>query len=429
MLGMAEIRGRDATLPKGGPRAPVAYDSIVVNSNGIGAITFAARLARSPEFQGKVVVAAKPVAESRRLIDGCTLRARSVDYYAAACGVTREAVLGEVYGSDWRQAVADRQYAAYCNPDAAGRISIDRRTVFMDGENVRRDRTPRQPLSYGVRNSRLMGALNDLALECGVSFVEEPASSYDDLRALAPGQNPLIVNGTPKPIDGAAWREQPPPPRDFVAAAQMAFTSPKLARAGIISPHDSFVGLLKRDGTVDMCVFYPFQDPLSPAATFYGIFFRIVRNGAQADKAREQDILRGELEQVAEALGLSPDAPEETMGTAFVPLSPWRKLGSRQVGVLDLSRISGAGCPIIAGDGMARAGLGGFAAAEAILLGEAPERAMNEALGRWRLNNRMQAFAMTKLPSLTSFLVRTMPGVAFAGIGKARDFDMWAGAY
>jgi hypothetical protein len=36
---------------------------------------------------------------------------------------------------------------------------------------------------------------------------------------------------------------------------------------------------------------------------------------------------------------------------------------------------------------------------------------------------------MTKLPSLTSFLVRTVPGVAFAGIGKARDYDMWAGAY
>jgi hypothetical protein len=376
MLGMTDARGRDAALPEGQPRGPLAYDSVVVNSNGIGAITFAARLARSPEFEGRVVVAAKPVAESRRLIDGCTLRARSIDYYAAATGRGRADVLTAIYGPDWRTCEADTQCAALCIPTPGG-MSFGRTASFMDGENVKPDRTPNQPLSYGVRNSRLAAALNDLARECGVQFANETAASFDELRSLARGTRPLIVNGTPKPVEGAAWREQAAAPRGFVAAVQMAFASPRLNEAGVIGAHDAFIGFLNRDGAIDMCVFYPFQDPLSPKARFYGIFYRAIRDGAAADKSREQRILREELEATAHALGLAPDDPDETTGTAYVPVSPWRYLGSRQEGVLDLSRISGGGCPIITGDGMTRAGLGGLAAAQAILLGETPEPVMN----------------------------------------------------
>jgi hypothetical protein len=428
MLSLADIRGRDGVLPDGVPKGPVAYDSIVVNSNGIGAITFAARMARDPRFEGRVVVAAKPVAESRRLIDGCTLRARSVDYYAAALGVTRETVLAAIYGPDWRQAETDNQRSSFGTPFKDG-VTLGPCDIFMRGDEAKPDRTPRQPLAYGVRNSRLMAALNDLAGEIGVQFANEPASSYDELRALAKGDKPLIVNGTAKPIEGARMVMAAAIPRDFVAAAQMSFTSPRLAEAGKIGPNDSFVGVVNRDGALDLCVFYPLLDPLSPNARFYGIFYRAIRNACEADKAREQGILREELEGVAHALGLAPDDPDETMAAAFVPVSPWRYIAGRQQGVLDLSRISGGGCPIIAGDGMARAGLGGFAAAEAILAGEAPEPAMNKALTRWRQVNYVQFQAMTKTPNVSAFTMKHMPGLAYSGFNLQQGWDMWAGAY
>ena len=46
------------------------YDSVVIAGNGIGALCFAARLARSDAFRGKVTIIAPPINETRRLIDG-----------------------------------------------------------------------------------------------------------------------------------------------------------------------------------------------------------------------------------------------------------------------------------------------------------------------------------------------------------------------
>tara|TARA_R110000868_G_scaffold20217_17_gene85933 strand:- start:15941 stop:17272 length:1332 start_codon:yes stop_codon:yes gene_type:complete len=429
-LGLADIRGRDAVFPDVSVKHPRRYDSIVVNSNGVGAITFAARMARDPEFAGRVVVVAKPVVESRRLSDGCTLRARSVDYYAAANGVSREAVLGAIFGADWRQAETDCQRTAIgiaSTPDKS--VALGPVTSFMDCALAEANRTAHQPLAYGIRNSRLVAALNDLAKDSGVLFAEPTGETVNDLRAHAKGQRPLIVNGTPKPISGAVWQYQPAAPQHFVAAAQMAFTAPKREDKGVIGAQDSFIGMINRDGALDLCVFYPFQDPLSPDAKFYGIFYRAIRKAAVSDKERQQEILLGELEGVAAALGLAPDTPDETMAMAFVPISPWSAQMSRQSGVLDLSRISGGGCPIISGDGMARAGLGGFVAAEALLAGHAPEPAMNRALKRWRQTNYVQYLAMTRAPNLSAFALRHAPGPAMSGFRLQRKWDMWAGAY
>lgn len=427
---LADIGGRDARLPDGKPKGPRLYDSIVINSNGIGAITFAARMARDPAFQGKVVIAAKPVVESRRLDDGCTLRARSIDYYAAANGVSRGTVLTSIFGTDWRAAETDRQRAALCEPAANGRgMELVNPVTFMEAGVVKADRSPLVPFAYGIRNSRLASALNDLARANGVQFANEPATTMEDLRALAKGQRPLIVNGTPKPISGAVWRHKPPAPQHFVAAAQMAFTAPRLEATGKIGQQDSFVGMVNRDGALDLCVFYPFQDPLSPKARFYGIFYRAIRHADAGGKAEQQAVLQQQLEDVAEALGLAPDDPDETMMHAFVPVSPWRYIPSRQAGVLDLSRISGGGCPIISGDGMARAGVGGLAAAEALLAGASPEDAMNRALTRWRKTNFVQYLVMTQAPRLSAFAMKNFPGAALAGFGLQRDWDMWAGAY
>lgn len=429
-LGLADIRGRDADFPDVSVRRPSAYDSIVVNSNGVGAITFAARMARDPEFAGRVVVVAKPVVESRRLNDGCTLRARSVDYYAAANGVSREAVLKATFGSDWRQAETDCQRAGIGVPDATDKsVALGPVIKFMDAASTKADRTAHQPLAYGIRNSRLVAALNDLAKDSGVEFAEPDGGTMDELRAHAKGQRPLIVNGTPKPIGGAAWLHQPEPPQHFVAAAQMAFTAPRRESMGRIGAQDSFVGVINREGALDLCVFYPFQDPLSPDAKFYGIFYRAIVEAPASDKEHQQEVLLDQLVGVAASLGLAPDTPDETMAMAFVPISPWSAQMSRQAGVLDLSRISGGGCPIISGDGMARAGLGGFVAAEALLAGLAPEPAMNRALKRWRQTNHVQYLAMTRAPNFSAFAVRRMPGLAMSGFRLQRNWDMWAGAY
>ena len=58
-------------------RGNCAYDSAVIAGNGIGALAFAGWLAQSPLFEGKVTVVAPPVVESRRLINGVSLRGRA----------------------------------------------------------------------------------------------------------------------------------------------------------------------------------------------------------------------------------------------------------------------------------------------------------------------------------------------------------------
>lgn len=427
MTGAAAIKGRDGRLVPAKRVAPL-HDSVVINSRGIGAITLAARLAREPAFEGRVIVAGKPVSESRQLIDGCTLRARSIDYYAAAAGTDRATILTGIYGADWRQAETNRQMASVARMDG-GRAQLVRVEPWMSNKGVKRDRSEGAPLSYGVRNSRLMAALNAQAAACGVRFDDSGASSHDELRALSNGKNPLIVNGTPKPINGAAWQHQPPPPKHFVAAAQMSFTAPRLEAAGAIARQDSFIGIINRDGAIDMSVFYPFKDPLSPRAQYYGIFYRIVRNGSEAVREGHQKALRAEVEAVGAALGLAPDDPDETAAAAWVPVSPWSFTASRQQGVLDLSRISGAGAPIITGDGMTRAGLGAMAAAEALIEGSDPERAMNKALSLYRRLNMVQAGAMAWAPGFTEWMLARRPKLTMLGPGKSRDWDMWAGAW
>ncbi|WP_339831108.1 hypothetical protein [uncultured Parvibaculum sp.] len=427
MTGAAAIKGRDGRLVPARRVAPV-HDSIVISSHGIGAITLAARLAREPVFAGRVTVAAKPVTETRQLIDGCTLRARSIDYYAAASGSSRDDIVARVYGQRAHAAETHRQMAGVARPHGNG-VAFARVEPWMRNQGVKRDRTEGAPLAYGVRNSRLMAVLNEKAAQCGVRFDSSGAATYDELRALSDGKNPLVVNGTPKPIKGATWLHQPAAPKHFVAAAQMAFTAPQLETRGVLQRHDSFVGFIHRDGAIDMSVYYPFQDPLSPRAEYYGIFYRFVRDGSEARREAHQRALRAELEAVGEALGLQPDDPDETAAVAWVPASSWAFTRNRQHGVLDLSRISGAGAPIITGDGMTRAGLGAMAAAEALIEGGDPAEAMNRALTLYRRLNMVQAGGMAWTPGLSAWTLERAPRLAMLGPGKSRDWDMWAGAW
>lgn len=431
MLDTLAIKGRDAYLPawKGvaQTQGACAYDSVVISGNGIGAAVLAARLNRSPEFAGRVVIAAPPVAESRRLINGVTLRARSIDYYAAALGVDRADVLREMYGDDWTQAITYRQQATLCDVEG-DHYSFRKPTTWMTSENVRKDRSTREPLAYGVRNSRLAGALIALAKNAGVTHIEEEVNDWAALRALATGSLPLIVNAKPKPLENAETIWQAPAPKEFVLASQITFTDNARPAKGVLDKHDAFCAFIHRDRGLDMSVLYPFQDPLSPDARYYGIFYRVAKAGS-FDKSYEYETLTNEIVGVGGELGLEPHDLDETMGQAAVPCSGWRGLRNRQKDTLDLSYIYNGGAPIITGDGMVRSAVAATAAAEALLCGRDPVPEMNKALNRYRFLNWSQCRMMTNFPASAAKLIGLRPNWALAGPGLSRDMDMWAGAY
>src|SRR5246500_2527702 len=90
-------------------RGTCAYDSAVIAGNGIGALAFAGWLAQSPLFEGKVTVVAPPAVESRRLINGVTLRGRGVDFMSATLNTTLDEILEVMAGSTDSPPVAYRQ--------------------------------------------------------------------------------------------------------------------------------------------------------------------------------------------------------------------------------------------------------------------------------------------------------------------------------
>src|SRR5271154_1762573 len=93
-------------------RGMCPYDSAVIAGNGIGALAFAGWLAQSPLFEGKVTVVAPPVVESRRLINGVTLRGRCIDFISAALNTTLNEILEVMTGSGDVAPVSYRQTAA-----------------------------------------------------------------------------------------------------------------------------------------------------------------------------------------------------------------------------------------------------------------------------------------------------------------------------
>src|ERR1700757_3125855 len=93
-------------------RGMCAFDSAVIAGNGIGALAFAGWLAQSPLFEGKVTVVAPPVVESRRVINGVTLRGRAVGFMSTALDTTLDDMLEVMSGSSDSPPVCYRQTAA-----------------------------------------------------------------------------------------------------------------------------------------------------------------------------------------------------------------------------------------------------------------------------------------------------------------------------
>src|SRR6202041_2980640 len=130
-------------------RGMCAYDSAVVAGNGIGALAFAGWLAQSPLFEGKVTVVAPPVVESRRLINGVTLRGRGIDFMSTALNTTLDDILEVMSASPVAPPVGYRQAVAMAfQRGRSWRFS--RRGQWQNGLSGYR------PISYGLRNSRVV---------------------------------------------------------------------------------------------------------------------------------------------------------------------------------------------------------------------------------------------------------------------------------
>ena len=406
--------GRDATLPPwltGAHAERPGFDSVVIRGAGVGAMVMAARLARSDAFAGRVRIAAQRPAESPRLVNGCTLRARTLDYAAAAAGLTYGELRDALFGDRLASAETHAQYFALAHEQGTG-FALRPLRRWMQG---RVDR----PLSYGLRNGHLVGRLADRATALGVTFSSESATGFDACRDLADGEHPLVVNAAHGPLDGAP---RPPAPERFVVASQVTLRR----REGAPLPAQaSFIGMRRREGAFDTGVYYPFHDPLTPEADAYGIFYRIVRRD-RFDRDVELEAMRETVDGVADALGLDLVEPEATRGEAVVPCLPWSDVPTHRPDYMDLFRTYSACVPIITGDGMTRAALAGWLAAEAVLSGEDPVPATNRALRLWRTTNRGFSLAMTTLSAPLAPVLSWRPEAVLGRIAALPD--MWASA-
>src|SRR5580693_6011723 len=133
-------------------RGVCAYDSAVIAGNGIGALAFAGWLAQSPLFEGKVTVVAPPAAESRRLINGVTLRGRGIDFMSAALNTNLDEILKGMAGSADSPPVAYRQAAAMAIQSGSS-WRFSRRGQWQNALAANR------PIAYGLRNSRVVGGM------------------------------------------------------------------------------------------------------------------------------------------------------------------------------------------------------------------------------------------------------------------------------
>jgi hypothetical protein len=398
-------------------RGICAYDSAVIAGNGIGALAFAGWLAQSPLFEGKVTLVAPPVVESRRLINGVTLRGRGIDFMSAALDTTLDEILKVMAGSAAAPPVAYRQAAAMAIPRGSS-WRFGRRGQWQNGLSSDR------PITYGLRNTRVVGGMRELAAKLPIEFVDERVESASHLRSFSNGRHPLLVNATTIPtlIGGEAK-----PPRRVVLGVQVPFTAPERGVSYPLEAETAFAPAVHRSGTIDVGYFTPFSDPLSPRSTWYGIYARVVDRDSAFNKDAEQRIMTEQLFGVGEAMGLTPDDPEETLGKALVPASPWGAVPPSAPGTLDLKRHYSGGAPVFYADGMIMSLVGGVVGAEAVIRGVNPDDAIRSAVRPWRRHNLLWYLQTNMIATLSDMLMRAHPTVAMAYPGTA-GLDLWASA-
>lgn len=392
------------------------YDSIVVAGNGIGALTFAARIARDPAFAGRVTVVAPAITETRRLINGVSLRGLAADYICAATGCSQPELIAMLGAAENGQPVTFRQTAAMFRREARGwdHSQVGVWQSFAAGEE--------RPVVFGARNSRVTAAISELMAGHGIEFILEQAHDANQLKAFAKGKTPLIVNAT----NNAALLGSPvSAPKQMVFAAQVPF---RAKASGIVFPLEPFTthtALVRRNGIINVGYFSPFSDPLSPLSAWYGIFARVVDADAGRDKEEELCLLKQELFEVGDALGLIPDDPEHTYGAALVPAAGFGGVAQSADGTLELKRAYSGGAPCFLADGMLSAAMGGVLAAEAVINGKSADAVVRKALKKLRWYNRLWSFETTKMAGFADWMIRTMPRIAIAYPHKA-SLPTWA---
>src|SRR6201987_1427057 len=394
-----------------------AYDSAVIAGNGIGALAFAGWLAQSPLFEGKVTVVAPPVVESRRLINGVSLRGRGIDFMSAALDTTLDDILEVTSGSADAPPVAYRQTAAMA-------VQQGRSWRFTRRGHWQNALAAERPISYGLRNSRVVAGMRELASKLPIEFVDERVEAAAHLRSFRAGRRPLLVNATTVPtlIVGEAKA-----PNRMVLGVQAPFIAAERGVSYPLEAETAFAPVVRRAGTIDVGYFTPFRDPLSPRSTWYGIYARVVDRNGQFNKDAEHRIMTEQLFGVAAAMNLVPDDPEETLGRALVPASPWGAVAPLAPGTLELKRHYSSGAPVVYADGMVTSLAGGVVGAEAVIRGVNPDEAIRAALRPWRRHNLLWFLETNKIPLLSEMLVRANPAAAMAYPHTA-GLNLWASA-
>jgi hypothetical protein len=398
-------------------RGMCAYDSAVVAGNGIGALAFAGWLAQSPLFEGKVTVVAPPVAESRRLINGVSLRGRGIDFMSAALDTTLDDILEVTSGSADAPPVSYRQTAAMA-------VQQGRSWRFTKRGHWQNALAAERPISYGLRNSRVVAGMRELASKLPIEFVDERVESASHLRSFSAGRHPLLVNATTVPtlIGGEAK-----PPKRMVLGVQAPFIAPEGGVSYPLEAQTAFAPAVRRAGTIDVGYFTPFRDPMSPRSSWYGIYVRVVDRDAAYNKEAEHRIMTEQLFGVGQAMNLIPDDPEETLGRALVPASPWGAVAPSAPGTLELKRHYSGGAPVIYADGMVMSLVGGVVGAEAVIRGVNPDTAIRRALRPWRRHNLLWVLETNKIPFVSDMLLRASPAAAMAYPHTA-GLNLWASA-
>jgi hypothetical protein len=398
-------------------RGMCAYDSAVVAGNGIGALAFAGWLAQSPLFEGKVTVVAPPVVESRRLINGVSLRGRGIDFMSAALDTTLDDILEVTSGSADAPPVSYRQTAAMA-------VQQGRSWRFTKRGHWQNALAAERPISYGLRNSRVVAGMRELASKLPIEFVDERVESASHLRSFSAGRHPLLVNATTVPtlIGGEAK-----PPKRMVLGVQAPFIAPEGGVSYPLEAQTAFAPAVRRAGTIDVGYFTPFRDPMSPRSSWYGIYVRVVDREALYNKEAEHRIMTEQLFGVGQAMNLIPDDPEETLGRALVPASPWGAVAPSAPGTLELKRHYSGGAPVIYADGMVMSLVGGVVGAEAVIRGVNPDTAIRRALRPWRRHNLLWVLETNKIPFVSDMLLRASPAAAMAYPHTA-GLNLWASA-
>src|SRR5271163_4676392 len=398
-------------------RGMCAYDSAVIAGNGIGALAFAGWLAQSPLFEGKVTVVAPPVVESRRLINGVTLRGRGIDFMTAALDTMLDEILEVTSGSADSPPVAYRQAAAMA-------VQQGQSWRFTKRGQWQNALAAERPISYGLRNSRVVAGMRELASKLPIEFVDERVESASHLRSFGSGRHPLLVNATTLPtlIGGQAK-----PPKRMVLGVQVPFIARDRGVGYPLEADTAFAPVVRRGGIIDVGYFTPFRDPLSPRSSWYGIYARVVDRNSAFNKDAELRIMTEQLFGVGEAMGLTPDDPEETLGRAFVPASPWGTVAPSAPGTLELKRHYSGGAPVFYADGMIMSMVGGVVGAEAVIHGVNPDDAIRRALRSWRRHNGLWYLETNKIPFLSEMLMRANPAAAMA-YPHTVGLGLWASA-